>query len=154
MKKILIRAFLLVFCSSLPLLGQIKTASIRGIVQDQSGAVIPKATASATNVNTGISRQALTNDHGEYLIADLDVGVYTIRAEKQGFKTTILENVPLEIDQKASVDISMTIGQVGEVVTVTETLPLIERYTPEARQHPRDWAGLRRQCVGPTRLEQ
>ncbi len=134
MKKIFIRAFLIVVCPSLPLFGQVKTASIRGIVQDQSEAVIPQVSVSAENVNTGISRQTFTDDRGEYSIADLDVGVYTIRAEKQGFKVTILEKIPLEIDQKARVDIVMTLGQVAEKVTVTEILPVVDTYDAEARE--------------------
>jgi hypothetical protein len=67
-------------------LSQTTFASITGTVTDATGALVPKATVAATNVETGIKKSAQLNEAGNYTIAQLKEGTYTVRAEAPGFK--------------------------------------------------------------------
>src|SRR5277367_1310964 len=68
-------------------------ARIRGVVTDQSGAVVANATITITNDGTGISQTAHSDEHGEYFFTGLRPSVYTIRAQTSGFRITEKKNV-------------------------------------------------------------
>ena len=63
------------------------TAQVRGTVKDQSGALVTQATVTITNDATGIPATATTDDHGMYILTGLRPAVYTIKAEREGFRT-------------------------------------------------------------------
>lgn len=69
------------------------TASIRGTTQDQSKAVIPDVTVTATNVDTGVKLTTTTNDAGLYRFPGVVAGKYTMTASLPGFKTTTVSNL-------------------------------------------------------------
>ena len=73
----------LLFCS--PAFAQQETATITGIVRDPSGAVVPKATVTVTNIQTNISVKTETDDEGAYIIPSLRPGEYSVTAESSGF---------------------------------------------------------------------
>ena len=75
-------------------------AQVRGVVKDQSGAMVPRATITITNDATGISTTAHSDDHGLYVLTGLRPAVYTIRAEGTGFRATEQKNVVLQVDQQ------------------------------------------------------
>src|SRR5215467_13203249 len=62
------------------------TAQVRGVVKDQSGAMVPQATITITNDGTGIAVTAHSDEHGLYILTGLRPAVYTIRAEGAGFR--------------------------------------------------------------------
>src|SRR5690349_15097241 len=64
------------------------TAQVRGIVKDQSGALVTQATITITNDATGIAVSAHTDDHGLYILTGLRPAVYTIKAEGPGFRAS------------------------------------------------------------------
>src|ERR1043166_3254536 len=68
---------------------QENTATITGKAVDSSGAVIPSARVTAHNVQTGVDRQTLTSETGDYTIPLLPVGTYDVAAEKEGFKRSV-----------------------------------------------------------------
>src|SRR5207249_10613763 len=70
-------------------LAQITTGTILGTVSDASGAVVPGATITATHLDTGAVRTAVSDSAGGYLLAALPIGSYKVRAELQGFKTAV-----------------------------------------------------------------
>ena len=90
--------------------GQQITGTIVGTVKDQHGAVVTTATVKATNVDTGFSRSAPTNGHGEYRIDYLPVGKYTVEATAPGFERYVQKNVSLDVDQELTVDITLAVG--------------------------------------------
>ncbi len=102
------------------------TAQVRGVVTDQTGAVVQNATITITNDGTGISMTAHSDDRGLYLFAGLHPAVYTIRGEATGFQGMEKKNVVLQVDQQATVDFSLHPLGVITTVEVTQTAPLLD----------------------------
>ena len=87
----------LVFVMSAPALAQRTSASVRGTVTDTSKAIIPGATVTVTNLDTGLVRVAVTNADGAFAVGDLPVGRYDVQAELSGFKTASETGVTLRV---------------------------------------------------------
>jgi hypothetical protein len=105
-------------------------AGIQGAVTDRTGAVIPGATVTVTNKETGLARTATTTDSGTYSIPGLPPGGYSLTVEKQGFKKKVLESVTILADQIQGTNIELEVGQAAEIVTVTaEATPAIQTET-------------------------
>ncbi|MBV9885396.1 MAG: carboxypeptidase regulatory-like domain-containing protein, partial [Acidobacteria bacterium] len=68
-------------------------SGITGVVTDQTGAVVPEAKITVTNVSTGVKSFATTSSAGTYTITDLNPGTYTVTIEAAGFQTAQLSNV-------------------------------------------------------------
>src|SRR5215467_9036452 len=83
------------------------TAQVRGVVKDQSGAMVPEATITITNDATGIPTVARSDQNGFYILTGLRPAVYTIRAEAKGFRTNEQKNVVLQVDQQTTIDFTM-----------------------------------------------
>jgi outer membrane receptor protein involved in Fe transport len=121
---------LLLLALALPARSQ-TTASILGIVSDETGAVVVGARVVVTNTLTNETRRGETNEVGHYRFPELPVGVYTVRAEREGFKTAIREGIALSLNRNASVDITLLLGAVAEHVRVVADAPLVEATTNE-----------------------
>lgn len=102
---------------------------VRGRVQDAAGGLIPGVEVTLLDERAGVSRRAVSNEAGEYSFANLQPSEYTLRAEVQGFKTYVSEQLPVGISTSLVVDLEMELGAVDEVVTVTEAAPLVENGT-------------------------
>src|SRR5437867_1491382 len=90
-----------------------------GTVTDSSGAVVPGATVTIVNKETGVSRTTTTNERGDYLADKLLPGVYELQVALPGFKKEIATDVRLTSSQKARVDFLLTAGDISDSVTVT-----------------------------------
>src|SRR6266481_1646690 len=78
--------------------GQVTTGSLQGVVTDPNKAVVPGATVKITNVDTGQSREATTNDEGFYRVTNLQAGNnYKVEISKQGFEPTAVERIVVHI---------------------------------------------------------
>jgi hypothetical protein len=108
---------------------QVNTGTILGTVKDRSGAVLPGASVTVTNTETGIGRSAVAGERGEYRIPALAIGNYEVQAELPGFQTAIRKGITLSVGQEAVIDISLNVGNVAEHVTVEEQAPLLETTT-------------------------
>ena len=119
---------LLVLCliATLSALGQTATAELSGSVTDSTGAAVANARITATNPSTSFSREVRTNQSGAYLFTILQPGVYNLAAEAPGFRKTVQNNIELQVNQRADVDIQMQLGQLTETVEVTGAAPLLE----------------------------
>jgi hypothetical protein len=102
------------------------TAQVRGVVKDQSGAMITDATIAITNDATGISTTAHSDEHGLYILTGLRPAVYTIRADRPGFRPAEQKNVVLQVDQQTSIDFELHPLGVSTTVEVTEAAPLLD----------------------------
>ena len=111
------------------LFGQANTGSIRGTVSDSTGAVVPSAKISLTNVKTGVQSTVATDGLGDYLFEFLPPGDYRIEAEVAGFKKFVRENITLDVTRQLRIDIPLEAGQVTETVSVTARASLIETET-------------------------
>src|SRR5919197_3828246 len=95
--------FVVLFACPLALLAQQETATITGEVKDASGAVVPRAVVTVTNVETNISIKSETNDLGSYTIPNLRPGVYAVMVEKSGFSKTVRRGITLQVNQVARI---------------------------------------------------
>ena len=98
-----------------------QTASIRGTVQDGSGAVIGGAEVQATNSDTGQTLQTVTTLSGIYLLGNVPVGNYSVEATLEGFKRFVRDSVSVNTATTTNVDVVLEIGDVTESVTIEGT---------------------------------
>ncbi len=108
--------------------------TITGLVADSSGAVIPGASVKATNLDTGVAVSAVSNDTGAYEIPYLNPGAYRLEVELQGFKTWAQARLELRMADRLRVDVTLSPGDVQEVVEVRDTAPLLESTTATVGQ--------------------
>jgi len=106
-----------------------QTAQLTGTVTDPTGSVIPGAVVTATNIETGVPRNSVANQSGNYLITALLPGKYRVIAEAAGFKQMKREGVTLEVDQVARMDFAMNVGETRETVTVESTGVILDAAT-------------------------
>ncbi|HEV2379096.1 MAG TPA: TonB-dependent receptor [Terriglobia bacterium] len=116
----------MVFYSGPPASGQAVTGSITGYVTDPSGAAIPNAKVTATQVGPNVATSRTSDAAGLYLITNLLPGTYTISVEAQGFKTFTQRDVQLEVGATARTDAKLELGQVSQQVTVEAQVAALE----------------------------
>src|SRR5580693_954997 len=92
--------------------------TIVGTVTDPSGAVVPNVAITLTNTDTGRTVVIPTNDAGQYVAVDLQIGHYKVKAEAKGFKVTEQKDIVLTIGDRIRVDFQMQLGAAQETVTV------------------------------------
>src|SRR5262249_51957925 len=98
----------IVLVASLPTYAQ-STTSLRGVITDPSGAIIPGAVVSLTNDLTGFKRQALSGEDGIYQFLQAPPGTYQVTIEKAGFATAARENVQLQVNTPGTLDLRMEV---------------------------------------------
>jgi hypothetical protein len=103
--------------------------SIRGVVTDSQGAVLPGTTVTLTNIGTNAKMTAVTDDNGIYVFNALPNAQYQISAEHSGFKKKVLEHVQIIPDQANALDLTLEVGQVQEAITVTGTTEALNTET-------------------------
>jgi len=110
---------------AIPSGAQTVTATLQGQVLDSSGGGIPKAKVSAANEATGFSRSTQSSDNGEYEFPAIPVGHYKVSAQVAGFKTEEKE-VTLQVGQVATLNFTLSVGNINERVTVQATTEVTE----------------------------
>ena len=95
-------------------------AGISGVVTDASGSVIPGASVKVLNMETGAIRDLSTDDQGRYDAPLLPIGTYSVAADKTGFEPQSKTGITLVVGQRATVNISLQVGEEHQSVTVTE----------------------------------
>ena len=133
MKRVLIALVFSVLAGPLAAAQTIRGA-LTGTITDSTGALVPGASVTVTNKETGISDTALTNAQGTYTFPLVPPGTYQIAAELQGFKKYVREGIVVEVAQTTRVDIALQLGAVNESVLVTGTSPLVRSTTSELGQ--------------------
>src|SRR5262249_30602138 len=99
--------------------GQIVSGSIVGTVTDASGGTIPGVKVTATNEETNLTRETLTNDSGHFAIPSLPPGRYRVAASQPGFKSAQVSGIELLIDQTARVDLKLEVGNITDQITIS-----------------------------------
>jgi Carboxypeptidase regulatory-like domain/TonB dependent receptor-like, beta-barrel len=102
------------------------TGSISGIVTDSSGSIIPGATVTATNTQTGIRSVVRTDQKGFYSFPSLAVGTYDLRVEQKGFKEFEKQGIVIEVNSAIRADVQLEVGTVAEKVTVSTDAVQVE----------------------------
>ena len=107
------------------------TASIKGIVTDPSGAIVPSSMVTTKNLETGAIRNATTDDAGRYLVLSLPVGEYEVRVTKAGFQDAIRSGIRLVVGQEASVDLTLQVSAVKVEEIVNGDAPIVSTTTTD-----------------------
>jgi outer membrane receptor protein involved in Fe transport len=111
---------------------QVTTATMVGTITDPGGSVVRGAEVTARNVETGLKRTVTSGDEGTYRLEFLPVGKYTLEVTYSGFKKAFLNDIVLQVNDTARVDVALTVGQMTETVTVSEiATPAVNTTTSE-----------------------
>ena len=129
MKTRFLVGLLLTLTCSLIAWAQVDTATVTGTVRDTTGAVLPNATVTARETDTGISTAATSDNNGNFVITPLKIGRYSVTAEATGFRTETRENIVLDVQQNLRLDFQLHVGSVAQVAEVTSQAPLLETET-------------------------
>src|SRR5262249_1149683 len=121
----LVTALLVSFLSSAQAWAQ-AGAQISGIVKDPSGAVLPGAEGTATQMETGSARMTVSNETGAYVLPNLPVGPYKLEASLPGFRTFVQTGIVLEVNSNPVVNVTLDVGQRTEQVEVQANAALVE----------------------------
>jgi hypothetical protein len=103
-----------------------QTAQVSGIISDTSHARLPNARIEITNKATGTVRTTVANSEGAYTLALLPPGTYNLKVEATGFRSRNQNNVVLEVEQSARLDIVLEVGSTSDSVNVSDTAPLLQ----------------------------
>src|SRR4030095_2020025 len=106
--------------------GQVTTATLYGVVQDTSKAVLPGVTVTVTHQGTTLTRETVTDSRGEFALPALPAGPYAIKIELSGFKTYTSEGLRLGAGQEVRQTYQLEVGALEETITVTESTPLVQ----------------------------
>jgi hypothetical protein len=117
---------ILVAISSVPLFAQERFGEINGTVTDSSGAVLPNATVTLSNKESGRVYNIKAGGDGSYIARQLDPGRYSIKIENPGFSTYEAPDVLLLVGKTLKMDAALQVGSTGQTVQVTEASPLID----------------------------
>ena len=100
--------------------------TIEGVAKDTTGAVLPGVTIHMTNVDTGAQRTLTSGADGGFRALLLPLGAYTVRAEMQGFKAAERTGIKLSAGQTATINLTLEVGGVEEVVSVSGEAPMAQ----------------------------
>src|SRR6185369_2034199 len=105
---------------------QTYTATTTGTITDAQGAAVVGAKVIAVNQGTKLEYTAQTSESGVYSIPFLRVGSYIISVEACGFKKLVSNEITLEVNQTARINLQLQVGGVNEIVNVTDVAPVLQ----------------------------
>jgi Carboxypeptidase regulatory-like domain len=104
----------------------VASSQVSGVVRDSSGGVLPGAEVTITKTDTGTVRTVITGADGGYVFPNLPVGPYELKVGLQGFNTYIQENIVLQVNTNPTIEVALTVGNIGEQVTVSAGTATVE----------------------------
>jgi hypothetical protein len=113
---------------------QYEDGSLIGSIHDATGAALPNAAVTVTNVNTGIVVKTATNGLGDYELPSLRVGVYNIEANAPGFATAQAKNITVSVGGRQRIDLTLKVGAGATTIEVSDVSLQIETETSERGQ--------------------
>src|SRR5262245_57763063 len=93
------------------------TAELAGRVTDESGAVLPGVTVTATQTDTGFTRTVVTDETGAWVMPNLPIGPYRLDVSLQGFRTYVQTGIVLQVDARPTINTSLAVGNIEETVS-------------------------------------
>src|SRR5262245_15189075 len=109
---------------------QITRGSLSGSVTDSTGALLPNASVQLNNSATGEKVKTVTEAEGEFVFPSLAIGNYTLTVEAVGFKRVVIQSVVIEVATPARLSVSLAVGEINEVVTVSNVQELVNTTSP------------------------
>ena len=101
------------------------TTSLRGVVSDSGGAVVPGAIVSISNPAMGFNRQTATDDGGQYQFPQIPPGSYDLKVEQQGFRVATKNGMELQVNTPSTVNMKLELGNVTETINVVGEAPAL-----------------------------
>ena len=150
----LLAIIILAFYVASPAHAQVSGATLSGTISDSSGAVVPNAKISIRNVETGVTRDATSNNDGFFTAPNLVPGRYEVRVTAAGFTSAVNKDVTLTVGARQTLNQALRVGQVSETVEVTGAAPTVQLSTStigdvvdsttmrELPLNGRDWTSL------------
>jgi hypothetical protein len=102
------------------------TAQLNGRVTDDSGAILPGVTVTATQTGTGFTRTVVTDESGAWLMPNVPIGSYRLEISLQGFRTYVQTGIVLQVNSNPVINASLGVGDLTETVTVEGAAPLVD----------------------------
>src|ERR1035437_8238483 len=115
----------ILLCISGALIAQTQ-GEFSGLATDSSGAVIAGAKVTVTNTGTGIDRVTTTNGSGIYRVPMVQPGIYNIKVAASGFKTAVRTQITLQVQQSATVDFSLEVGEITQSIEVSGAVAMLD----------------------------
>src|SRR3954452_16615325 len=98
---------------------------VTGRITDASGGRMPGVTVTATNVGTNVASSTTTNGEGDYAIAFLNPGTYTLSAELSGIKKAVRQNLQVSVGEKLGVALALAVGAMADTISVSAETPML-----------------------------
>ncbi len=115
----------------MPAFGQLSTASVTGVVRDQSGSVVSGAKLTLTNLDTAVKHQSESNNAGNYLFLSIPPGNYSLETTAPSFQLWRLPSITLSVNQTATLDVGLQVGSLQQTVTVEAAGELLQQSSAE-----------------------
>jgi carboxypeptidase family protein len=125
-KRLICATVALLVCLAGAAYGQAVNATLVGTVTDSSGAGVPGAKVTITEMNTGISRSGDTNESGNYTFPTLEPGRYKVSVEHTGFRTAVKAGLDLLVNSTVRADLVLQPGAVNETITIMAEAPILQ----------------------------
>src|ERR1041384_7270253 len=110
------------------------TAQINGTVADESGGVLPGATVTAIQTDTGFRREVVTDTDGAYTLTSLPIGPYRLEVSLSGFRSYAQTGIVLQVGSNPIIGVKLQLGNLSETVAVEAAAPLVETRNPAIGQ--------------------
>jgi Carboxypeptidase regulatory-like domain len=107
------------------------SGTITGTISDAAGAVIPNAPVEVKNIQTSAVYTGASSGTGNYTIAELPTGTYTLTATAPGFKKDVHENIPIPVSQTVRVDVLLQVGAASDSITISSEAPVLKTESGE-----------------------
>jgi len=102
------------------------TAQLDGRVTDESGAVLPGVTVTATQTDTTFTRSVVTDGTGNYVITNLPTGPYRLEISLQGFRTYLQTGIVLQVGASPTINAVLGVGNLEQTVSVEAAAPIVD----------------------------
>src|SRR5215510_1990267 len=116
---------LLIVLAAVPAWAQ-ATAQLNGRVTDESGAVLPGVTVTATQTDTTFSRAVVTDASGNYVMTNLPTGPYRLEIALQSFRTYVQTGIVLQVGASPTINATLGVGNLEQTVSVEAAAPLVD----------------------------
>ena len=101
-------------------------SQLAGVIKDASGGVLPGALVTLVKTDTAMTRTATTGADGSFVFPNLPVGPYQLKVAMDGFNTLVQDGIVLQVNTNPTLDLTLTVGSIGEQVTVAASSAMIE----------------------------
>ena len=101
-------------------------SQLAGVIKDSSGGVLPGALVTIVKTDTAMTRTATTGADGSFVFPNLPVGPYQLKVAMDGFNTLVQDGIVLQVNTNPTIDLALTVGSIGEQVTVAASSAMVE----------------------------